>query len=118
MNGEREQQKQRGKGSKEGLCTGNVTTEADSDEDKDEGQVHSFNTDRALTKGLAGSPEGTATLCLPVNRILLGPFHRCNNSGKKTMGSTLHPGYRVPAPIPVLALKAAEVGQAACPLWP
>ena len=49
MNGEREQQKQRGKGSKEGLCTGNVTTEADSDEDKDEGQVHSFNTDRALT---------------------------------------------------------------------
>ena len=49
MNGEREQQKQRGKGSKEGLCTRNVTTEADSDGDKDEGQVHSFNTDGALT---------------------------------------------------------------------
>ena len=43
MNGEREQQKQREKGNKEGLCPGNVTTEADSNEDKDEGQVHSFN---------------------------------------------------------------------------
>ena len=64
-------------------------------------------------KGLAGSPEGTATLCLPVNRILLGPFHRCNNSGKKTMGSTLHPGYRVPAPIPALALKSCG-GRAGC----
>lgn len=31
------------------MCTGNVTTEADSDEDKDEGPVHSSNPDGALT---------------------------------------------------------------------
>ena len=49
MNGEREQQKQREKGNKEGLCPGNVTTEADSNEDKDEGQVHSFSIDGTLT---------------------------------------------------------------------
>ena len=65
MNGEREQQKQRGKGSKEGLCTGNVTTEADSDEDKDEGQVHSFNTDRALTTCRGHHSNETYTVLFP-----------------------------------------------------
>ena len=33
-------------------------------------------------------------------RMLLGPFHRCSNSGRKILGSAPHP-----APIPALALK-------------
>lgn len=56
--------------------------------------------------GLAGTPEAMPALCPHMNRVLLGPFQRCYNSGEKNLGSAWPPGPGGPAPIPALALKS------------
>lgn len=57
------------------------------------------------------APEATSPFCPHVSKVLLGPFFQSRNSGKKILGSALHPGHKVPASTPPLALKAMGFGQ-------
>lgn len=53
------------------------------------------------TREVEGASRDLGSRCHPsACRMLSGPFHRCNNSGRKILGSAPHP-----APIPAPALK-------------
>lgn len=61
-------------------------------------------------KGLVETPEPLPAICLQMNRVLLGPLHICNYSGRKILGLARHPGDKAPAPFPALALKRDWAG--------